>query len=106
MNNARLHDLLNHCIAEATAEHGPEKLAASEIYADMARRILGAILEDDAGGFETPSAIMTVRVTDIEAWLLRAFESGREGWSSASVSWELQPVGWIPRLHVNDPKLS
>lgn len=48
--NAALNSLLQHCIAEATAELGPELLDPSKIYADMARRILAAILGSDLSG--------------------------------------------------------
>lgn len=90
--------LLQHCIAEATAMHGPKLLNPSEIYADMARRILAGVLEEDSAGFSPNDQIITVRVADVEAWILEAasFEGGE---SERSISWTQTPTGWKPRLH-------
>lgn len=93
-----INDLLTFCISEATDEHGPKLLNASEIYADMSRRILEIVLVEDSSGFAPSDAIITVRVADLEAWILEAakFEGGDR---ERSITWHLTPVGWMPRLH-------
>lgn len=101
--NAGLNALLQHCIAEATAELGPELLKPDEIYADMARRILAAVLNGAAVDFDPSDQIITVRVADVEAWILEAarYEGGETppGVAGRSISWRQTPTGWMPVLH-------
>ena len=99
--NPALSALLNHCIAEATAELGPELLNPQEIYADMARRILAAVLDGESANFSPSDQIITVRVADVEAWILEAarYEGGDPpDVSERSVTWRQTPTGWMPSL--------
>jgi len=96
--NAGLNALLQHCIAEATAELGPKLLDSSQIYADMARRILATVLDGDATDFDPRDQIITVRVADVEAWILEAYDTANEDNISATVTWRWTQVGWKPSL--------
>lgn len=99
--NAALNALLQHCIAEATDVHGPKLLNPTEIYAEMSRRILGAVLEEDSAGFLPTDRIITVRVADVEAWILEAasYAGGNQpDVADRSVTWRQTPTGWMPCL--------
>lgn len=98
----KLTELLDYCIAEATAELGPKLLNASEIYADLSRRLLEVVLDGDASAFDPSDQIITVRVKDVETWILEAFKDGKDGWSGAWIEWRSTPTGFMPTMHLKE----
>lgn len=87
-----LNVLLQHCIAEATNELGPKLLNSSEVYADLSRRILAIMLEEDSALFSPSDQIITARLVDVETWIKEAYGM------PADLVWRLTPVGWKPSI--------